>query len=111
MVAVGQEIWAMGGWDNNIFQDAVEVFDVRADKWRDGPKMKTPHAYFMAAHLNGEIFAAGGMLDRSVFSHANDARSRFLMWSIIALNLLHKCESIHLLSFCHRMSPRKSALL
>ena len=72
MVAAGQEIWAMGGWDNNVFQDAVEIFDVRADKWRVGPRMKTAHAYFPAAYLNGEMYALAGMSDREVLSHLDD---------------------------------------
>ena len=68
MVAAGQELWAMGGWDSAQFQDAVEIFDVRANAWRAGVRMKTAHAYFLAGHLNGEMYAAAGMVDRQVFS-------------------------------------------
>lgn len=68
MVAAGQELWAMGGWDSAQFQDAVEIFDVRANAWRAGVRMKTAHAYFLAGHLNGEMYAAAGMVDRQVLS-------------------------------------------
>lgn len=71
MVAAGQELWAMGGWDSAQFQDAVEIFDVRANAWRAGVRMKTAHAYFLAGHLNGEMYAAAGMVERQVHSRTH----------------------------------------
>lgn len=65
-VTVGEEIWTLGGWDNVVFQDTAEVYDSRASRWRKGASMKTAHAYFAAAHLHGELFALGGMSERTV---------------------------------------------
>lgn len=68
MVTVGHEIWAMGGLYKETFQSAVEILDTRASKWRsqDHNGMKTPHAYFAAAQMNGQVYAVSGMSDRKV---------------------------------------------
>ena len=70
VVTVGHELWAMGGWDNSAFQDAVDIYDSKADKWRPGKRMKTPRAYFAAAHLDGLVYALSGMQERQVFLSA-----------------------------------------
>ena len=65
-MAVDEEMWLMGGWDNTTFQDSVEVFDPAAGKWRKSARMKIPHAYFGAARLDGHVYAVSGMIERQV---------------------------------------------
>ena len=64
MVSVGTDVYALGGWDNTSFLDAVDVYDTRAGAWREQKPMKTEHAYFSAAHLDGDLYAMSGMKDR-----------------------------------------------
>lgn len=65
-MTVGQQLWVMGGWDNNNFQDSVEIFDTQAGKWMPFKDMKMPHAYFAAAQLDGLVYAVAGMQERQV---------------------------------------------
>jgi hypothetical protein len=64
MVTVGSDVYALGGWDNTDFLEVVDIFDTRAGAWRQGKDMKTKHAYFSAAHLDGDLYAMSGMSDR-----------------------------------------------
>ena len=66
MVAVGTDLYVLGGWNNDLFMTEVEVFDARANAWREHASLKTPHAYFSAAHLDGKLYVLGGMADQQV---------------------------------------------
>ena len=73
MVSVGTELYALGGWNNDQFMSEVEVYDARKNAWREFAALKTPHAYFSAAHLDGKLYVLGGMVDQQVrlFSRSN----------------------------------------
>jgi len=68
MVTVGSDVYALGGWDNADFLSVVDVYDTRAGAWRQGKDMKTKHAYFSAALLDGDLYAMSGMSDRKASS-------------------------------------------
>ena len=66
MMAVGTDLYVLGGWNNDEFMNNVEVYDARANAWRDFPRLKTAHAYFSAACLDGKMYVLGGMSDQKV---------------------------------------------
>ncbi len=59
-VGVGSKIYVMGGIQNDVYSDLVDIFDTATGTWSDGRNMPTVGAYFNAHYINGRIFVGGG---------------------------------------------------
>ena len=63
-IAVGREIYAVSG-AGDLTVHAVEIYDVAADTWRQGPPIPTKRGWFGAALVGGRIYAIGGKAVRT----------------------------------------------
>lgn len=59
-VALGDEIWLMGGVREGEASARVDVYDTRTQTWRQGPNLPAPRAGHAAASIDGEIHIFGG---------------------------------------------------
>ncbi|XP_010490410.1 PREDICTED: putative F-box/kelch-repeat protein At4g35120 [Camelina sativa] len=64
-VAVGFEIYQMGGTINNQPSSAVHVFDCRTHTWRDAPNMTVARKRAQSALMDGKIYVIGGTVETS----------------------------------------------
>ncbi|KAL0733371.1 hypothetical protein Bca4012_009581 [Brassica carinata] len=62
-VAVGFEIYQLGGTVNKRPSSAVRVLDCRTHTWRDAPDMTVARKFAEAAFIDGKIFVTGGTED------------------------------------------------
>lgn len=68
-VALGGEIYAVGGSDGRAASGALEIYDPATDAWRRGPPLPTARVYLAAAALDGKLYAVGGSPDCCGRSH------------------------------------------
>ncbi|CAL9223597.1 unnamed protein product, partial [Arabidopsis halleri] len=64
-VAVGFEIYQMGGTINKQPSSAVRVFDCRTHTWRDAPNMTVARKRARSVFVDGKIFVIGGTEESS----------------------------------------------
>jgi hypothetical protein len=60
VVAVGDEIWAIGGRGGGMNHERVDIYDPATDSWRDGPPLPFPVSGASEAVVNGVILLSGG---------------------------------------------------
>ena len=60
MVALGTEIYIIGGKSDDDPAPGVDIFDTVGQGWTTGPDPLIPRLNFGAAVLNGRIYVAGG---------------------------------------------------
>lgn len=62
VVSNGSSIYAIGG--NDAFGDkylqTVEVYDLKANKWREGPSLPSARAWGCGASAGGSVYVFGG---------------------------------------------------
>ncbi len=71
-VVLEAEIWLIGGVRDRTSTAEVDIFDVDAQSWREGPALPQPRAGHAAAVLNGQIHVFGGRsadMQRTVRDH------------------------------------------
>ncbi|RNC90255.1 MAG: PKD domain-containing protein [Allomuricauda sp.] len=64
-VAVGTDIWFIGGFTGNnpgVATDAVYIYDTKADNWTSGPSLPSAVGSGAAAFLDNKIHFIGGLL-------------------------------------------------
>jgi N-acetylneuraminic acid mutarotase len=61
-VAVGNEIFVVGGKDETQSFRSVEAFNTATSSWRSPPAMFRPRAEHRAVLLNGQLYVIGGKL-------------------------------------------------
>jgi hypothetical protein len=59
-VAVGGEIWAIGGRSAGQIHARVDVYDTTTDAWREGPPLPQPTSGAAEAAIDGVILISGG---------------------------------------------------
>uniref|UniRef100_A0A1J3JT90 F-box/kelch-repeat protein n=1 Tax=Noccaea caerulescens TaxID=107243 RepID=A0A1J3JT90_NOCCA len=59
-VAVGSEIYAIGGPVSGAPSSALRVLDCRSDTWRDAPSMNVARRYALSCVYDGKIYVTGG---------------------------------------------------
>ena len=59
-VAVGEKIYAIGGWDGGQRLATVEAYDPQKDRWESVADMPTPRTGLAATAVDGKIYAFGG---------------------------------------------------
>jgi hypothetical protein len=57
---IGDEMYIMGGY-GSPWQTTTEVYDVRANVWRDGPDMGIPRAFSYSGVLDGCLYVFCGI--------------------------------------------------
>jgi hypothetical protein len=62
--AIGDRIFVIGGFDDAVSTNAVDIFDVRANTRRPGRPMSTGRRLLKVAELGGRLFAVGGVNDK-----------------------------------------------
>jgi|ERR1712130_948147 len=55
-----EEIWMMGGWDDNDSLNSCEIFSIEQRIWNTGPEMNKKRSGPSATVANGTIYVAGG---------------------------------------------------
>ena len=60
VVAIGSEIWAIGGRSGGQNHTRVDIYDTSTDSWRDGPPLPEPTSGATEAAIDGVIFVSGG---------------------------------------------------
>jgi hypothetical protein len=60
VVAVGEEIWAIGGRAGGMNHERVDIYDPAADTWRDGPPLPFPVSGASEGVVDGVILVSGG---------------------------------------------------
>jgi len=60
VVAVGDEIWAIGGRAGDRNHQQVDIYDPAADQWRDGPPLPYPASGAAEGVVDGVILISGG---------------------------------------------------
>lgn len=62
-VALGGNIYVLGGSDGRRALGTLEVYDPATDSWSRGAPMPTPRVFLAAAAVGGRIYAIGGSPD------------------------------------------------
>ncbi|ESQ54302.1 hypothetical protein EUTSA_v10026834mg [Eutrema salsugineum] len=65
MVAVGSEIYLIGGSYNRQPTSSIRIFDCRSHTWRDAPNMTVPRRDAAAVFLDEKIYVIGGGCDKN----------------------------------------------
>lgn len=60
VVAVGAEIWAIGGRAGGVNHQRVDIYDPATDEWRDGPPLPEATSGASEAVVDGMILISGG---------------------------------------------------
>ena len=60
VVAVGAEVWAIGGRAGGLNHQRVDIYDPSADEWRDGPPLPEGTSGASEAVVDGVILVSGG---------------------------------------------------
>ncbi|XP_060031381.1 kelch-like protein 33 [Erinaceus europaeus] len=60
LVALDGLLYALGGRDNGIALDSVEVYDPELNVWREAPALPEPCFAHAAAILEGQLYLSGG---------------------------------------------------
>lgn len=60
VVAVGAEIWAIGGRAGGMNHQRVDIYDPATDEWRDGPPLPEGTSGASEAVVDGVILLSGG---------------------------------------------------
>lgn len=62
LIGVDGKLVVIGGWDPASYRPVEDVFvyDIAAEKWRQGKEMPATRSFFSAVECGGEIFVAGG---------------------------------------------------
>lgn len=60
VVAVGDEIWAIGGRGGGTNHQRVDIYDPASDAWRDGPPLPFPVSGASEGVVDGVILLSGG---------------------------------------------------
>src|SRR5215469_5055609 len=86
-VILGNKIYVLGGAQSGVHSnptaplkpgapqrvlDTVEVYDPARDQRRSSSPMPTPRNHFVAAAVNGKIYAIGGRLGSAMITFADD---------------------------------------
>ena len=53
--ALDGAVYALGGYDSSVGMSSVEVFDVRASRWRSAAPMTNARCYGAAAVHDGKV--------------------------------------------------------
>ncbi len=72
VAAIGETLYAVGGFAGSQPSAAVEAYDVRADRWTAVASLPTALHHVMVAAVDGRLYAAGG-LGAATASGATDA--------------------------------------
>ncbi|KAF8118265.1 hypothetical protein N665_0005s0033 [Sinapis alba] len=75
-VAVGFEIYQLGGTINKQPSSAVRVLDCRNHTWRDAPDMTVARRLAEAAFIDGKIIVTGGTEDRMKWVEIFDLKTQ-----------------------------------
>jgi hypothetical protein len=59
-VAVGDEIWAIGGRSGGRNHPRVDIYDTGTDSWREGPPLPEPTSGAAEGVVDGVIYISGG---------------------------------------------------
>jgi len=60
LAAVGETLYAVGGFAGAAPSAAVEAYDTRTDRWTAVASLPQPLHHVMAAAMDGVVYAAGG---------------------------------------------------
>ncbi|CAL9242750.1 unnamed protein product [Arabidopsis halleri] len=63
LVAVGSNIYAIGGSVHKEFSSGVSILDCRSHTWHEAPSMRMERNYPTANVVDGKIYVAGGLED------------------------------------------------
>ncbi len=61
VLAVGDALWVLGGFQNLALVDRVRVLDPGAESWRDGPSLPRALHHMNAAVVGDEVFILGSL--------------------------------------------------
>src|ERR1700753_3208008 len=89
VVAVGNDIYLIGGMINGSATDTIEVYNVKTDSSSVGPPMPIPYHHPNLAVVDGKVYVLGGITGKtgwiaSVKSYRLDPSSPNKKWEEIA---------------------------
>jgi hypothetical protein len=99
------KMYIMGGYGGSsgppfTFLSTTEVYDPRANAWREGPDMGGPRAYGNSGIVDGSLFVFGGM--HEVCTHYNRK-----CLCVCARHLSHTWQAGRGTIFTHRQGKKK----
>ena len=84
VVAIGTDLYVLGGLVNNSSTTAVWKLDTITQTWSAGIPMQTSRTSFAAAAINGEIYVAGGVSIPGFTPNMTAEKFDGTAWSYIA---------------------------
>ncbi|KAJ4898686.1 F-box/kelch-repeat protein [Raphanus sativus] len=94
VVAVGSNIYAVGGPINDAPSSRVSFLDCRSDTWRTAPPMLVARNYPTASVLDGKIYVAGGCEDCDSLKCIEVFDPNTQRWDSVASHDTRKCKRL-----------------
>ena len=77
LAAVGETLYAVGGFAGAVPSAAVEAYDTRADRWSSVAPLPQALHHVMVATVDGVVYAAGGLGAGATFDGASNSTYAF----------------------------------